>query len=113
MKRRVRDLTGEMEIICFAVVEHVKNCGELACLSVLEQIVLAQSSSLAPSCGFRYINCDTAVTPIPLCSRTITLRVPLTKSVLVLSVDLHQKQLGLTEKEPKLGGREKRDLWSR
>lgn len=25
MKRRVSDLTGEMEIICFAVVKHVKS----------------------------------------------------------------------------------------
>lgn len=88
MKRRVRDLTGEMEIIGFAVVKHVKKCRELACLGVLEQVLLAQFSSLAPSCGLQYINCGATVTPRPLRPRTITQRMLLTLSVLLLSVFL-------------------------
>lgn len=65
IKRRWGDLTGEMEIISCPVVKHVKQHCELQCW--VEPILLAQYSSLAPSGGLHYINCDTAATPGPLC----------------------------------------------
>lgn len=67
IKKRKGDLTGEMDIICFPVVKHVKQGCELVCPTELQPVVLAQASSLAPSGGLHYINCSTAATPGPLC----------------------------------------------
>lgn len=67
LKLRKGDLTGKIEIICFPVVKHVKQCCKLTCLVELQPDLSAPSSSLAPSGGLHYINCGMTATPGPAC----------------------------------------------
>lgn len=67
LKLRKGDLTGEIEIICFPVVKHVKQCCKLTCLVELHPDLLASSLSFAPSGGLHYTNCGMTATPGPPC----------------------------------------------